>query len=298
MQSPVAIGSLSLMARLAGITLEDYERLTIAFKATPAAMRLVVDATGIPRHLVMRAWHKGWRTLGLAPIRDLLALPPEEAAKQEAEQIATAAAKAVERASQTAEGVARRLVEDATARAVLEATAEEAARAAKERIRRESREAKEQAEARSEARDDAVGVLDEERKLRKGGRAVAGQNIVASARWGRAHSRLAEALLVKVEQEVAGLTAMEIAELSRVMAQVDRARTSLLREAIELERLHRGDPSVIVGVTPTEMSPEEAIREIEEATADLQRFKRQTLAVIDGEGGRSVGPLIDVTPGQ
>lgn len=275
------------MARAAGITREDYDRLTVAFRSRPGAIRYACDATGLAKHLVLKAWHDGWRTLDLPPIRERLRERPEVTARR-----------VVEDAMSAAEGAARRLVEDATAKAVLEATAEEAARSARERIRREAQEAKEQAEARSDARDDAVGVMDEERKLRKGARAVSGQNIIASARWGKAHSRLAEALLVKVEQEVGQLTALEIAELSRVMAQVDRARTSLLREAIELERLHRGDPSVILGVTPTEMSPEEAIKEIEEANADLLRFKRQTLAVIDGDGGRSVGPLIDVTPAQ
>lgn len=278
--------------------MEDYERLTVAFKATPGAMRLVVDATGIPRHLVMRGWHKGWRTMGLAPIRELLALPPEEAAKQEAEQIAAAAAKAVERASQTAEGVARRLVEDATARAVLEATAEEAARAAQERIRREVRESRAQAEVRAEARDDAVGVLEEERKLRRAGRAVAGQNLVASAKWGRAHQLVADELVRRVERDRDSLSTDQLADLARTMALVDRTRMALLREASELERLHRGDPLVTVGVTPTEMSTDEAIKEIERANAALLRYRRRGLELIEGGAQVAAGPIIDVTPAQ
>lgn len=261
--------------------------MTVAFRAHPGAIRAACDATGLAKHLVLKAWHDGYRTLGLPPIRERLRERPEDTARR-----------VVEDAMSAAEGAARRLVEDATAKAVLEATAEEAARAARDRIRRESQEAREQAEARADARDDAVTVLDEERKLRKGGRAVAGQNVIASARWGRAHARLAEALLTKVEAEIPQLTAMEIAELSRVMAQVDKARLGLMREIIEMERLHRGDPSILVGVTPTEMSVDEAIKELEEANADLMRFRRQTMVVIDGEGGRTVGPLLDVTPSQ
>lgn len=280
--SPV---TLFVMGAGAVMTKEDYDRLVEAFKIHPDKPAEVARLTGIDRVLAWKGWHKGWKALNLPPIRERLAEPPEVTARR-----------VVAEAAQKAEGAARRLVEDATARAVLEVTAEEAARTVKERIAREAREAKEQAAAKAENRDNAVVVLDEERRLRKGARTVSGQNILASARWGTAHQQVADELIRKVEAERKAMTASELAELARIMAQVDRARMALLKEAIELERLHRGDPALIVGITPVEMNATEAVQEIERANLALQRYRRRGLELLEGGAGGSEGETINVTP--
>lgn len=279
-----------------------YDRLLKAYEATPESHADAARAVGVTRTVARDYWRRGVATLGLPPIQDLpefqspdrrMQLAAEEA--RQAAATARADAEEARRLLQTAKAaagqpeadIARKIAESTAAVAAVEAAADVAARAA-------AKEARAAVEARAEARDDAVGVLDEERRLRKGLRAVAGQNIVGSAKWGRAHALVADELVSRVERQRKDMTVDQLADLARAMAAVDRQRAALLREAVELERLHRGDPSVILGVTPTEMSPDEAIREIEEANADLQRYRRRGLELI--EGGATTGPVIDVSP--
>lgn len=255
------------------ITRDIYDRMLAALADAGGSVLTAAKALGIPRERLNRGWLFGYPSLKLPPLREAyrnLSVDDPAALQAKAEAAAS-----------------RRLIEDAAAKAALEATSRQAAR-----------EAKAQLEARADARDDAVGVLDEERKLRKGGRAVAGQNIIASAKWGRAHQLVAEELIAKVEAGRKDMSAEQLADLARTMALVDRSRAALLRDAIELERLHRGDPSVILGVTPTEMNVDEAVREIEEANADLMRYRRRGLELVKGGGGEAESTTINVTPGQ
>lgn len=268
------------MPRKPDMTAEVYAKLVEAFRLKPGNISACARAVGVTPGAAGDAWRRGWRQLGLQPIRDLLFGEDRLAAAIAKEQ----AQKEVMEAKAEAE-VARRLVSDAASKAALEATAADAAR-----------EAKQQAAARADNRDEAVVVLEEERKLRKGARAVAGTNLVASARWGKAHQLVAEELVKRVERERESMTVDQLSELARMMALVDRTRLGLLREASELERLHRGDPSVIVGVTPTEMSTDEAIKEIERANLALQRYRRRGLELIEGGAQVATGPVIDVTP--
>ena len=257
------------------MTPEAYARLAAAFKEHPGEFSVAARLAGVPKHVAYKGWHHGWTKQSLPRLA-----PPEALPEVLVQQARIEQAKA-----ETEADVARRLVEDAASRAALEATAADRAR-----------EARSQVAARADNRDEAVVVLDEERKLRKGLRSVTGQNLVASAKWGKAHQQVADLLLSRIERDGANMTAQELADLARSMAFVDRSRAALLRESSELERLHRGDPAVIVGITPTEMTTDEAVKEIERANQALQRYRRRGLELINGARQGEDGEIIDVTP--
>lgn len=264
------------MAKSTTMTPEAYARLAAAFQKYPGQISQAAREANLPKHAAYTGWHEGWKGLRLPPLNPQAALS----------EVLIQQARLDQAKAETEADIARRLIADAASKAALEATAKEAAR-----------EAKAQLDARADNRDDAAKVLDEERKLRVGARSVAGQNIIASAAWGKSVRLVSETLIAKIEAERKGMTREELADIARTMALVDRSRMALLREAIELERLHRGDPSQILGITPVEMNTEEAIKEIEEGVADLRRYRRQAqqLMAVDAE---PVGPTIDVTPGQ
>lgn len=261
-------------------TQEIYDRLVEAFKAHPGAPGEAARKAGVSRHMARDGWRRGSKKLKMPPIS---ALPDfaEFVARQQ---------KIAERKDHLRGTLAeaRQKAEAARLRAEQAAALAQTAASKAERERLDT-----QAAIRADQRDDSVGVLDEERRLRKGARAVAGQNIVGSAKWGRAHNRVAEELLKRVDTQAGTMTPDELLEIARTMTLVDRQRLALLREAIEVERLHRGDPSVILGVTPVEMSVDEAVKEIEEAQEILTRYKRRGLELI--EGGIEA-PTISVSP--
>ncbi len=167
-------------------------------------------------------------------------------------------------------GPIRRVVEQAQLEAQEKARAEEVERA------------RQAARVKDDARTDAMKTHEEEGRLVKVARVNVVQLLAASARIGPALQVLGER--VKQAIEANELSATEAASLLRNLSATATQTVRAGQMALELERLHRGDPTQIIGVAPVEMSPEEAVREIEMAQADLARFKRRGLEVIDGGG--------------
>jgi hypothetical protein len=155
---------------------------------------------------------------------------------------------------------------------------------AQEKARAEEVErARQAARQREDARSDAVKTHEEEGRLVKIARVNVGQLLAANARLGPALQVLAERMRVAIEAGEVGVKDGSL--LLRNMAATAAATVRAGQIALELERLHRGDPTQIIGIAPVEMSTEDAIREIEEAQAALTRYQRRGLEVIDGGAG-------------
>jgi len=152
---------------------------------------------------------------------------------------------------------------------------------AQEKARAEEVErARQAARVKDAARDDATKTHEEEGKLVKVARVNVMALLMASARIGPALQVLAEQ--VKTTIESGDLSAKDATLLLRNFAGATSMTVKAGQVALELERLHRGDPTAIIGFTPVEMSTEDALRELEEGQAALNRFKRRGLEVIEG----------------
>jgi hypothetical protein len=153
--------------------------------------------------------------------------------------------------------------------------------AAQEKARAEEVErARQAARVKDDARSDAAKAHTEEGQLVKVARVNVIQLLAASARIGPALQVLAEQVRQSIESGE-----MEVREAGRLLRDLSAATGQSVRAgqiALELERLHRGDPTQILGIQPMEMTTDDAIREIEEAQAALDRFKRRGLEVIEG----------------
>ena len=152
---------------------------------------------------------------------------------------------------------------------------------AQEKARAEEVErARQAAKVRDDARSDALKTHDEEGRLVKVARVNVIQLLAASARIGPALQVLGE----RVKQAIEGnaLSTTEAASLLRSLTTTATQTVRAGQMALELERLHRGDPTQIIGVQPVEMSTEDAVQEIEAAQQALARFKRRGLEVIEG----------------
>jgi len=101
------------------------------------------------------------------------------------------------------------------------------------------------------------------------------------------------ALLEKPDTDLKPEQAVRISE--RISKTVKQAAETM-KLAIVMEHLHLGRPTEILGLTDAdgEMSMEEALREIEIAREDADRFKQRVAAAIGGkleviDGGKSTG---------
>jgi hypothetical protein len=75
---------------------------------------------------------------------------------------------------------------------------------------------------------------------------------------------------------------LDAAPLMRQIASTVKDAVYASQIVVELERLHLGSPTAIIGVQTLEMTPAEAAREIEDAKAALDRARAMGLSVLEG----------------
>lgn len=152
---------------------------------------------------------------------------------------------------------------------------------AQEKARAEEVErARQAALVKDAARSDALKTHDEEGRLVKVARVNVIQLLAANARLGPALQVLAERMRQAIEN--GEVNTRDGSTLMRNLAATAASTVRAGQIALELERLHRGDPTQIIGIQPVEMTTDDAIREIEEAQAALTRYQRRGLEVIEG----------------
>lgn len=143
---------------------------------------------------------------------------------------------------------------------------------------------------RQGVRNEALDAREQEARLVKAARVNIANLLVATGRLGPALHALSDQLRVAIE--AGGLNPTQASNLLRNLASAATQSVRAGQIVLEIERLHRGDPTAILGITPVEMSPSDAVAEIEAAQEALTRYNRRGLEVIDG------GQTITVTGGQ
>jgi hypothetical protein len=156
--------------------------------------------------------------------------------------------------------------------------------AAQEKARAEEVErARLAARVRDDARDDALKTHEQEGQMVKAARVNVLVLLNATGRLGPALQVLSEQIRQRIETNQ--LDPSEASGLLRNVASAAGQMVKAGQVALQLERLYRGQPTDILGITPTEMSQEEALAELAAGQEEMKRFNRRGLAVI--EGGQS-----------
>lgn len=150
-----------------------------------------------------------------------------------------------------------------------------------ERKRAEEVERARQAvKVRDDARDDALKTHEQEGQMVKAARVNVVVLLNATGRLGPALQVLSEQIRQRIETNQ-----IEPSEASGLLRNVASAAAQMVKAgqvALQLERLYRGQPTDILGITPTEMTPEEALAEIAAGQEEMKRFQRRGLEVIEG----------------
>jgi cell envelope opacity-associated protein A len=143
--------------------------------------------------------------------------------------------------------------------------------------------ARQAAKIKDTARDEATQVHDEEGRLVKAARVNVIVLLNATARIGPAYQTLAEKLRVQIEQ--GDMDPTVASSLLRNLAAASAQMVKAGQTAMQIQRLYRGEPTDILGMAPVEMSLDDALAELKAGQADMERFNRKGLTVI--EGGQS-----------
>ena len=134
-------------------------------------------------------------------------------------------------------------------------------------------------------RNEALDAREQEARLVKAARVNIANLLVATGRLGPALHALSDQLRASIE--AGGLNPMQASTLLRNLATAATQSVRAGQIVLEIERLHRGDPTAILGIAPVEMSPADAVAEIEAAQEALTRYNRRGLEVIEG-GGQTI----------
>jgi hypothetical protein len=142
-------------------------------------------------------------------------------------------------------------------------------------------EAEEAAEIRERLRREAIEAHAAEGQMVRLARSDATSLLAAVGKLQPALHKLSERLGVMLMDEGEKMSRREAAALLSTLSRTTKEALAAGQVAIELERLHLGAPTQILGVQDVgEMSTGEAVKEIEAAAAALNRAK--SLGVIGG----------------
>lgn len=147
--------------------------------------------------------------------------------------------------------------------------------------------ARQAAKLKDDARGDALEAHKQEGQLVKAARINVIVQLNALGRIGPSLQVLSEQIRQAIDtgQVPWDEASVLLRNLATAAAQVVRVGHTVL----QIERLHRGEPTDILGITPVEMSNDEALQEIADAAEDAQRFRRKGLTVIAGGEGNATG---------
>ena len=229
------------------ISPEIYTILLDAYRNAPASHRAAARAAQCSEKTATRAWSVGWtETHGWArPIREVL----------EAETL-EARAQMLQREQDERIAAARREIE----------------------ARREAaRKAEEEREA---GRRQAVEARTQEGQMVRLSRANTLGLLGSLAKLQPAVSHLADQIRAAILS--GSVDPSDAAPLLKTVSSVVRDAITASQIVVELERLHVGNPTAIIGVQSMEMSADEAVREIEDAKAALDRARALGLSVLAG----------------
>jgi AcrR family transcriptional regulator len=143
--------------------------------------------------------------------------------------------------------------------------------------------ARQAAKTKEIAKDEATQVHDEEGRLVKAARVNVIVLLNATARIGPAYQTLAEKLRAQIEQ--GDMDPTVASGLLRNLAAASAQMVKAGQTAMQIQRLYRGEPTDILGIAPVEMSLDEALAELKAGQADMERFNRKGLTVIEGGQG-------------
>lgn len=148
---------------------------------------------------------------------------------------------------------------------------------------------------RGEVREDALNVHELEGKLVKSARTQVGNLHAVAGRAGILADKLVRSLEADLAKEGAldALSPEKKAALADRLTIIKERAIKMTKEALEVERQWRGDPTKVIGLVPMEqMSPEEAARLAREAYEAALEYERHGLTIIDG--GREPGPIVQL----
>lgn len=229
------------------ISPEVYTLLLDAYRQEPAKHNRAAKIARTSHKMATRAWHMGWTDTHAwaRPIREVL---EEESIEARAAMIQREHDERI--AAQQQEIAARR----------------EAARKAEEE--------------RDAARRQAVEARTQEGQMVRLSRANTLGLLGSLAKLQPAVSHLADQLRAAI---LSGqIDPLDAAPLMRTIATTVKDAVYASQIVVELERLHLGSPTAIIGVQTLEMTPAEAAREIEDAKAALDRARAMGLSVLEG----------------
>jgi hypothetical protein len=229
------------------ISPEVYTLLLDAYRQEPARHNRAAKLANTSHKMATRAWNTGWTDTHAwaRPIREVL---EEESIEARAALIQREHDERI--AAQQQEIAARR----------------EAARKAEEE--------------RDAARRQAVEARTQEGQMVRLSRANTLGLLGSLAKLQPAVSHLADQLRAAI---LSGqIDPLDAAPLMRQIASTVKDAVYASQIVVELERLHLGSPTAIIGVQTLEMTPAEAAREIEDAKAALDRARAMGLSVLEG----------------
>ncbi len=151
-------------------------------------------------------------------------------------------------------------------------------------------EAEEAGLLREQARREAIEAHAAEGQMVRLARSDATSLLAAVGKLQPSLHRLSEKLGRMLMDDGEKMTRREAAALLGMLSRTTKEALAAGQVAIELERLHLGAPTQILGVQDVgEMSTEEAVREIEAAAAALKRAK--TMGLVSGVNEVNVTPV-------
>ncbi len=178
------------------------------------------------------------------------------------------------------------------AKAIREVLEDERAEARALVAKKHLSEAEEAAEIRERMRREAIEAHAAEGQMVRLARSDATSLLAAVGKLQPALHKLSERLGVMLMDDGEKMSRREAAALLSTLSRTTKEALAAGQVAIELERLHLGAPTQILGVQDVgEMSTGEAVKEIEAAAAALNRAK--TLGLISGINEINVSPEKD-----
>lgn len=165
------------------------------------------------------------------------------------------------------------------------------------RIRAEQRRQEEDArrkgqEERDKARQDALASMAQEGRILALARADVQGALGSASLMLPALRAMAEKAAATILADPGQFSPKAATVLLREFATAVRSLATAGEQIIRAERLHKGEPTDILGLSssPAEMSLEEAFREIKAASSLYELAKRQGLVVEPGPDGGEPGP--------
>lgn len=240
-----------------------YDALVAAFRDTPGKISEVARKVGVYRSTAKKAWETGWPDRpGWTAIKDVF--------QEEQEQIRAALVSQVA----TAEANKRKAVEEDAAKRELE-----------------------QQKIRDLAKQDAISIgVDEVRVVRASQINARAALAASNAALQGAYRQLsfyrdyiekmpAQELQEKVKDP---LHMAHVFKAARVTAYIGKVATEVAKTTMEMERIRTGRPVAVVGVELVDLTPQQALEELEAAQASLRDAVEAGLMVPPPAGEQTV----------